>query len=291
MRRVEREGARLELGQRRAVIRAGELLAVQVIDRLWIRHIVDDDHAIAEAQRGFDGVRQAAALQIGFDDQPIDYGLDGVVLVPVEFERVVDVVQFAIDAHADVTGLADVLEDRLMVALAIFDQRREDLNAAAFGQGGHRVDDLIRRLHLHLAAADGAVRRADARVQQAQVVIDFRDRADGRAGVAAGPALIDRDGGAEALDLIDVGLLHLAQELPRVGRERFDVAALAFREDRVEGQGRFAAAAEAGDDHQLVARNIDVDVLEVVGACAAHRDFIDGHGRVLKVEWGCKRRL
>ena len=40
--------------------------------------------------------------------------------------------------------------------------------------------------------------------------------------------------GRQALDEVDVGLVHLAEELPGVGGERLDVAALALGEDRVE---------------------------------------------------------
>jgi len=46
--------------------------------------------------------------------------------------------------------------------------------------------------------------------------------------------LLDRDGRRQAVDLVDVGLLHHLQELPRIGRQRFDVAPLAFGIDGVE---------------------------------------------------------
>ena len=70
---------------------------------------------------------------------------------------------------------------------------------------------------------------------------------------------------------VDVGLLHLLEELPGVGGERLDVAALALGVDGVEGERGLARAGQPGDDHQLVARDLDVDVLEVVLARAAHR--------------------
>ena len=43
--------------------------------------------------------------------------------------------------------------------------------------------------------------------------------------------------GGQALDEVDVRLVHLAQELPGVGREGLDVAALALGVNGVEGQG------------------------------------------------------
>ena len=71
------------------------------------------------------------------------------------------------------------------------------------------------------------------------------------------------------------GPLHLIEELARVGRERFHVAALAFGVDGVEGERGFAGAAEAGDHGEGVARDLDVDVLEIVLACAVHGDALE----------------
>ena len=57
--------------------------------------------------------------------------------------------------------------------------------------------------------------------------------------------------GREALDALDVGLGELLEELPRVGGERLDVAALALGVDRVERERRLARAARAGEDDEL----------------------------------------
>ena len=86
--------------------------------------------------------------------------------------------------------------------------------------------------------------------------------------------------GREPLDEVDVGLVHLAQELARVRRERLDVAALALGEDRVEGEARLARAGQAGEHDEGVAREVERDVLEVVLTGAAD-DQLVGH-----VVWG-----
>ena len=69
--------------------------------------------------------------------------------------------------------------------------------------------------------------------------------------------------------MIDVGLLHHLQELARIGAERLDVTPLPLGIDGVEGEARLARAAEAGDHRQRLARDIDVDILEIVLARAA----------------------
>lgn len=88
--------------------------------------------------------------------------------------------------------------------------------------------------------------------------------------------MVDADGGAEAGDEVDVGFIHDAEKHAGVARERFDVAALAFSVDSVEGEGRFAAAGEAGNDDEFVARDIEVDALEVVGPSTADFDVVLG---------------
>lgn len=63
--------------------------------------------------------------------------------------------------------------------------------------------------------------------------------------------LLDGDGGWDALDGIDEGLVHAVEELADVGGKCFDVAALAFRVEGVEGEGGFSRAGGAGDDGEF----------------------------------------
>jgi len=112
---------------------------------------------------------------------------------------------------------------------------------------------------------------ADSGEEQAQVVVDFGHGADSRSGVSAGALLIDRNGRAQAVDLIDVRLLHLAEKLARIRRQALDIATLALGVDRVEGEAALARTGQAGDHDQPVARHGDCDVLEVVFARSAKR--------------------
>ena len=140
----------------------------------------------------------------------------------------------------------------------------------------HVVDDLLHRLARDRRAAAVAVGMADPRPQQAQVVVDLGDRADRRPRVPRGGLLVDRDRRRQPLDRVDVGLVHLAQELPRVGRQRLDVAALALGVDRVEGKARLTGPGEPGDDDQGVARQLEGDVLEIVLARTRDADAVIG---------------
>ena len=116
---------------------------------------------------------------------------------------------------------------------------------------------------------------AGPRIEQAQVVVDLGDRADGGARVVRGRLLLDRDRRREALDHVDIGLVHQLQELPGIRRQALDVAALALGIERIERQARLARARQAGDHDEAIPRDVEIDVLQVVGARAAHPD----HGR------------
>ena len=82
--------------------------------------------------------------------------------------------------------------------------------------------------------------------------------------------------GRQPLDEVDVGLVHLAEELAGVGRQRLDVAALALGEDRVEREAGLARAGQPGEHDEGVARQVERDVLEVV-LPGAPDDQLVGH--------------
>ena len=121
-------------------------------------------------------------------------------------------------------------------------------------------------------AALVAVRLAEPGHHQSQVVVDLGDRGDRAAGVLVARPLVDTDRRLQAIDQIDIGSLALVKELPRIDRERLDVLPLPFRKQRVQGQTAFARSAGAGDHHQLLAWDIEVDMLEVMDAGAADSD-------------------
>ena len=124
------------------------------------------------------------------------------------------------------------------------------------------------------------MRLAEPGEQDAEVVVDFGDGADGRPRRVAGVALFDGDRGRQAVDVVDLRLLHLADELPGVRAEAFDVSPLAFGVDRVHRERRLAGTAGAAEDGHFVARNFEVEVAQVVLPCAADGDVRRLAGRL-----------
>ena len=139
--------------------------------------------------------------------------------------------------------------------------------------------DFFGRLLADRSAALVTERFAQAGHQQPQVIVNFGDRGHRAARIRLPGTLIDRYRRLQALDQIDIGPLHLVQKLPRVDRKAFDVLPLPFGENRIEGQRAFARAAGAGNDDQLVARQIDIEILKIVHPGATNLDEFAVRGR------------
>lgn len=146
---------------------------------------------------------------------------------------------------------------------------KQGVPAGAGRQLGDRFGHVVDGILLDGLAALRAVGGAGAGEQQAEEVIDLGRGGHRRAGVAGGVLLTDGDRRGKTEDFIDVGLLHAVEELPGVGRERFDVATLAFSVDGVEDERGLAGAGHAGDDGELIVRDTERDILEVVHPRAA----------------------
>ena len=209
---------------------------------------------------------------VGAHDHAVDDDVDVVLQLLVEGRGLGDLEKLSVDLGALKALLQELGEVFSVFALAAAHDRGEQVEPRAFGERQDAVDHLGDRLALDRQAGRRRVGDADAREEQAHVVVDFRHRADGGARVARRGLLLDGDRRREPVDLVDVGLLHHLQELPGVGGERLDVAALALGVDRVEGERGFARARQPGHHDQAVARQVDVDVLEIVLARPADGD-------------------
>ncbi len=223
---------------------------------------------------GLDRLGQALAHPL-LHHQAVDDDGDVVLVLLVEDDPalLVEPAELAIDDRAGVALPAHLLEQLPVLALASAHERRQDHEPRALLQHHDAVGDLLERLPLDRLAAVVTVGVADPSPEQAEVIVDLRHGPHRRARVARCGLLVDRDRRREALDRVDVGLLHLAEELARVGGERLDVAALTLGVDRVEGEAGLARSREPGDDDQRVARDRQIDPLQVVRARSGDDDF------------------
>ena len=273
------------------VVGAGHLLGEPPLLREGLAVVVDvagldvdevhDQDPAREPQRRLDGVRETplAGAVVALGDEAVDHHLDGVLALLLQRRRLGQGHGLAVHPRAGEALGLQLGEQVHELALAALDHRREHLEARALGQGEQLVDDLLRALAADGLAAHGAVRVPGAGEQEPEVVVDLGDGPHRRARVAVGRLLVDRDRRGQSLDEVDVGLVHLAEELAGVGRQRLDVPTLALGEDGVEGEARLARPRQPGEDHQGVAGQVDRDVAEVVLARSSDDQAVVGAAR------------
>jgi hypothetical protein len=119
---------------------------------------------------------------------------------------------------------------------------------------------------------------------QADDVEQLGRGAEGRADPGDSGALPQSKGGGYVADGVDVGTSGLSHASTGVRRQSFDIAARAFGVEDAHGHRGLARTGDAGDGDEGVQGHVDVDVLQVVHAGAAHLDrcgrgSVPGFGR------------
>ena len=86
--------------------------------------------------------------------------------------------------------------------------------------------------------------------------------------------LFNGNRGRQSLNQIQIGLFHQIDELAGIGGQAFNVAALPFGIQRIKSQRRLARSRQSGNDDQLIARQIQINVFQIVFARAADPDDV-----------------
>ena len=153
-RRVEREQARLELGQRVVAERAGELARVEVLGAPLV-HLDRERAPVGDAQRRLEALGEALAQRRGGGGvargghlDAVDDDVDVVLLGLLQLRHVGGVDGRAVDAEAHVALRLHLLEQLDELALAVAHDRREHHQPRLGRQRERRVDHLADALRL-----------------------------------------------------------------------------------------------------------------------------------------------
>ena len=256
---VEREQPRVQGLVADAAGATEQALVVDLLGALG-EHV---DDSVAEAQPLAQHRLHAQASGLGGAHDDVDVVLVEAAEALLE-ERCAEGGHGPVDTRAAVAKTPRRHHHVLVVALAPAHHRAQHGDVLAAIPAPHPIEDAAAGERRDGAATLRAMLLAHLGVEQAQVVVELRDRGYGGVAPALAQALLDGHGGRDARQHVDVGPRHDLHELARVGGEAVDVAALAVGVDDVEGKRRLARAAEPGHHHQPVPRDIHVDALEVV---------------------------
>ena len=282
--RIEREQPRVEFRETGAAARAGALGRIHLDRRRRRVRLAEPvqrreqvQHTLAVFERLAHGVAQRLFVALA-DHEIADRQFDRVFLEAVQPRPGRGRQELAVHPQMRMAVRLRPARQFGVVALATDHQRcqQADVLAAPLAQDArhHRVLGLRR----DRAAAVGAVLHAQLHVHEAQEVVDLGLRRHRALAATAAGALRDRHGRRNAEHAVDIRLAFRLHELARVGIQRFEIAALAFAEHDVERQRGLARAGHAGHHGETVARNVDLDVLQVVLARAVHHDAVGGAG-------------
>ena len=141
---------------------------------------IDRNHqtALRQIQRRFNRFSHSGAGCLS-SDQPIDHDVDRVLHLLVELKVVRQLDDLSVHPRPQEAAFQQILEQVFVLTLLPLDQRREDLELRAVGQTQDTVENVFSRLSCDRSAALMATRRADAGEEDAQIVVDLGDRADG----------------------------------------------------------------------------------------------------------------
>src|SRR6266511_1024710 len=115
--------------------------------------------------------------------------------------------------------------------------RCQNEQATSLWQAQHLIHDLLHALGAYRLTTAGAMRHAQARKEQTEIIIDLCHSPYGRARIATDRPLLNGNRWRQAFDGIDIGLFELFEKLASVGRERFHIPTLALSVDGIERQG------------------------------------------------------
>ena len=170
----------------------------------------------------------------------------------------------------------------LVEAFTVFDQGCEEGNFLTLISLHDRGKNLILRLLDDRHIAGRAVLGAELHIEQTQEMINLRHCGDGGFLASSRGALFNRNRRRNTVNRVNVrracGLHHGSSK----GVERFQISALTFVEDQIKGQGGFTGTRDACDDGELVARDMERQVLQIVLTRIDDRDGIFGVGQGLR---------
>ena len=122
--------------------------------------------------------------------------------------------------------------------------------------------------------AIGAIGLAQPGVENPQIVVDFGHGADSRARRVPHLLLFDGDGRRQAFDVVELRLVHLADELPGVGGG-FRRSAAALRHRSCPWPASFCPPAHAAARRSSSRGDFDVDALQIVLPAADTISFVE----------------
>ena len=152
--------------------------------------------------------------------------------------------------------------------------RRKKLDPGSLRKLHDLICHLIYRLCINLLAALWTMGNSDPGIQQTIIIINLCHRTHRRPRIPVCGLLIDGNRRWKPLNRINIRLLHLPQKLPRIAGQAFHITPLSLGINGIERQRAFARPGQPRKHNELVARDGQADIAQVMLSCAANDDLV-----------------
>ena len=258
---IEGKQPRCDLFQRDPAVRAGIVLGEA---EFFFRVLqLCGQQSAGKAQSRFRGICETPPDAV-LDGDAVHDDFNGVLFVFVERDFLCKVIDQSVHTGTDITGALRVFQNLPVLALLAAYHRCQQGEPGPLRKLHQPVHDLIHSLLSDFTAALRAVRNSDARIQEAEIVINLCHRPNRGAGVLRRGFLVNGNGRRESVDGIHIRFVHLSEKHSGIRAEAFHIAALSFGIDGVKRQAGFPASGESRDNRQLIPWDFYVDVFEVI---------------------------
>ena len=268
---VEREHTRLQLAEGNAVLLAGIGLRKLQFLRLPFSFTgcrLHNEMSVGNGKRVFHRIGKARLHSLA-QNQAVHNNFNVVFLVFIQHDLLGKVIEVSVHPDANIAAFFCVGKHFFVHTFLRADDGGEDDKTRTLRQGKDAVNDLIGGLLTDLLAANRAMRNADARIEQSEIIVNLGDRSHRGTRVFGGGFLVDGNGGGKPLDGINVGFIQLPQKHARIGRKRLHKAAVPLGIKGIERERGFARPGKPGEDNELIPRDIQVDIFEIMHPRAA----------------------
>ena len=183
-RRVEGEHLGLKLTKGNAVLLACVFLRELKLLTLRIsRHRYDYKVSVRKVKCALDRVCKTGSDPL-LHHKSVYHDLNAMLFIFIKLDGFGQIVKASVNADSDVSALSRVLKNLFVHSLFGSDHGGKHHKSLSVGQGQYSLNYLIDRLLLYRLAADRAMRNADARVKQTEIIVYLGYSSDRRARVS-----------------------------------------------------------------------------------------------------------
>ena len=153
-------------------------------------HGIYHEKPVRQIKYCLDGIRKSL-LNSWFHDQTINHNLNIVFDILIQTDLLGEFVHISINLHTDIATSLRMFKKLGMSSLATSYYRSQQLNLCSLRKRHDAVYHLINCLFLNLSAAFRTVWDSDSRIQQSEIIINFRYSSYCGTWIAVGRFLID----------------------------------------------------------------------------------------------------